>query len=379
MKKVLFVATVGDKHINTFHIPYLKLLKKEGYQIHVSAKNDLEPKQIHIEFCDRFFDTPYNRNPFSLQNLVAYRALINILNNNDYDFIHTHTPISSAIVRLIKMRKKYQKIKIIYTAHGFHFYKGSSMLSWLLYYPLEKILSIFTDVLITINKQDYNLAKNHNFKSDKIIKTNGIGVNLSKFSPITYEEKKQLRKKLNINNEDFILIYPAELNSNKNQKVLIEAIEILSEKYSNIKLILLGTGDNEKIYKNMAINKKIEDKIIFTGFVHNVSEYLNASDILVASSKREGLPLNLIEAMACGLPVIASKNRGHDELIKNNYNGLLLDTITSNNFAEGIEKLYLNEEVINLFKKNNLEESKKYSIDLVLDKVNDVYKEISLK
>lgn len=375
-KKVLFIATVADKHINTFHIPYLKSLKNDGYEVHVSAKNDLSPSNVKIDYCDTFFDTPYNRNPISIKNLIAYKQLIKILNENDYAFIHTHTPISSAIVRLIKVKNKFKKLKIIYTAHGFHFYKGSSLLNWLTYYPLEKFLSKFTDVLITINKEDFHLAKKNNFKSKKIIKTDGIGVDLKKFHPVDFAVKQRLRDKLNLDCNDFLLIYPAELNTNKNQKVLIEAMELLNEKYVDIKLILLGTGNKEEHYKKLVDQRKLTDKIIIPGFVNNVSEYLNASDILVASSKREGLPINMIEAMACGLPVVASKNRGHNELVTNSRNGFLLDAIKAEEFAENIEYLYLNKEQVKRISVNNLKDSKKYSIDLVLKDVSNIYNKI---
>lgn len=376
MRKVLFVATVADKHIKSFHLPYLEWLKKNGFEVHVSARNDLYPNPLEIPYCDVFIDTSFDRNPFSINNFKAYRKLINLIETYNYSFIHTHTPIASAIVRIIKVKRKFRNIKIIYTAHGFHFYKGSSVINWIIYYPLEKILSKFTNVLITINSEDYQLTKQKKFKAGKIIKTNGIGINLNNYG-VQIDNRNNIRKQIGFNEEDFILIYPAELNKNKNQELLIDAMEQISINLPQIKVILLGTGDKEEYYRDLVNKKKLNKNVHFAGYVNNVNDYLNVADILVATSIREGLPLNIIEAMACGLPVIATSNRGHNELIKNNINGFLLKSNTAEELSEKIESVYYNKSWREIIKHNNLSTVNKYSLKPILKEVSKIYLELS--
>ena len=162
MKKVLFVATVVKTHINVFHIPYLKMLKEMGYETHVAARNDYEnPEDCVIPYCDYFHDMPFERNPFKKENIKTYKILKKLMLEENFDIIHCHTPMGGVLPRLVyKNLKNKINTKIIYTAHGFHFYKGAPLLNWLVYYPVEKYFSKYTDVLITINKEDYNLAKN---------------------------------------------------------------------------------------------------------------------------------------------------------------------------------------------------------------------------
>ena len=160
MKKVLFVATVVKTHIMVFHIPYLEWFKKNGYEVHVCAKNDYENKdECIIPYCDKYHDLPFERSPFKANNLKVYKKLKEIINTNNYDIIHCHTPMGGALTRLAAHKARNRGTKVLYTAHGFHFYKGSPLINWLVYYPVERWLARYTDVLITINEEDYNRIK----------------------------------------------------------------------------------------------------------------------------------------------------------------------------------------------------------------------------
>ena len=162
IKKVLFVATVVKTHINVFHIPYLKMLKEMGYETHVAARNDFEDSDdCIIPYCDYYHDMPFERSPIKFNNVKTYKQLKELIFKENFDIIHCHTPMGGVLSRLAyKSLKNKVKTKIIYTAHGFHFYKGAPLINWVLYYPVEKYLSKYTDILITINKEDYNRAKN---------------------------------------------------------------------------------------------------------------------------------------------------------------------------------------------------------------------------
>lgn len=157
MKKVLFIATVVKHHIMAFHIPYLELFRKNGYEVHVAAKNDYENKEeCNIPFCNKLFDLPFERSPMKQNNIYVYKELKNIIHSNNYNIIHCHTPVGGALGRLAARNAQEKGTKVIYTAHGFHFFKGAPLINWLAYYPVERWLARYTDVLITINKEDYN-------------------------------------------------------------------------------------------------------------------------------------------------------------------------------------------------------------------------------
>lgn len=206
LRRVLFTATV-DSHIINFHIPYLRWFKERGYEVHVASKGD-----VNIPFVDVKYNIPFERSPFKSVNYKAYKELKEIIDRNSYELIHCHTPVGGVLTRLAAKNARTKGTKVLYTAHGFHFYKGAPLINWLLYYPVEKWLSRYTDCLITINEEDYRRAKKGNFKAKSIKFVNGVGIDLNEFTPQTKEKKKQLRKKYGYSDDDFILMYAAELN-----------------------------------------------------------------------------------------------------------------------------------------------------------------------
>ncbi|MFV9972442.1 MAG: glycosyltransferase [Francisella endosymbiont of Hyalomma asiaticum] len=224
VKKILIVASVVKTHIMQFHIPTFKMLKDIGYEVHVCAKNDYEEVlQCQIPFCDKYINISFNRSPLSIKNFKAYRHLKELIIKEKYNVVHCHTPVTSILTRLAIKNIK-QKPKLIYTAHGFHSYKGASLKNWLIFYLIEKYLSKYTNVLITINQEDYNIAKDKfRAKNTKLI--NDVGTNLGKFKPLSAYEKLQLREKLGFQTNDFIIIYVAELVKNKRQEDLIKAVQ----------------------------------------------------------------------------------------------------------------------------------------------------------
>lgn len=367
-KKVLFVATVTS-HIKAFHIPYLKYFKEKGYEVHVASNGEEK-----IKYCDKHFNINFNRFPLSTSNIRAYTQLKNIINDNKYEIIHCHTPVASALTRLAarKARKKFNT-KVLYTAHGFHFYKGAPIKNWLMYYPIEKICSIWTDCLITITYEDYNLAK-RKFKAKKIEHIDGIGFNVDKFNiKVPEEDKENLYKEIGANKNDVILTYVAELNKNKNQIILINLIEKIIKNNSNIKLLLVGDGKLNDEYQKIVKEKKLDKHIIFLGRRNDISQILSISDIYVASSIREGLPINIMEAMYMSLPIVATANRGHNELLENG-SGYIVHN--EKEFYERVLQLINSNELrkeIGDIAKHNVE---KYKLNLILSEMEKIYIEI---
>ena len=374
MKRILFIATVVKMHIMPFHIPYLEWFKKNGYEVHVCARNDYETREdCKIPFCDKYYDLPFKRSPFKWNNKVVYNCLKEIIDNNSYDIVHCHTPMGGAITRLAARNARKKGTKVIYTAHGFHFYSGAPLKNWILYYPVEKWLSKYTDCLITINEEDYNRAIKSNFKANSIHLVHGVGIDINKFNPQTLGKKNELRKEYGINNDDFILFYAAELNYNKHQDLLINVINLLKNKIPNIKLLLAGNGNYKGQYEKQVRDLGLQDNVKFLGFRKDISNLLKIADIAVASSRREGLPVNVMEAMATGLPLVVTDCRGNRDLVSDGENGYVVGLDDAEGFANAVWKLYVSEGLRQRFGRKNLDLVKKYSLDKVKKEMEEIY------
>lgn len=370
MKKVLFVATV-TKHINSFHIPYLKWFKEEGYEVHV-ASNGNEP----IEYCDKHYNLPFERFPLRKNNIKTYRELKKIINENKYEIIHCHTPVGGVLTRLAAKKARKKGTRVIYTAHGFHFYKGAPLLNWLIYYPIEKWLSKYTDCLITINKEDYELAKKKFRKCKQIELVHGVGLDTTKFDiEISNQALETLKDEISIKKDNIVLTYIAELNKNKNQQLLIKTIEqIVKEGDTRYILLLVGDGKLKERYQKYVKKHKLENNIKILGKRNDIAKILKITDIYVASSLREGLPVNILEAMYMGLPIVATDNRGHRELIKNKKNGYIIDSEQKKkDFCEKIIELSHNKKIYNKFKEENKKIVKEFSLEEVTKEIRKIY------
>lgn len=326
MKKVLFVATVVKNHIMEFHIPYLKMFKEAGWETAVAARNDYEnPRDCQIPYCDTYYDIPFERSPFKPGNLEAYRKLKRIIDVGHYDIIHCHTPVGAALTRLAARESRKRGTKVIYTAHGFHFYKGAPLLNWIIFYPVERWLAHYTDTLITINKEDYERAKS--FKAGRVCYVPGVGVDLNKFNTqsVSREEK---RRELGFTKDDFILLSVGELISRKNHQLVLHALGLLQKqgKLGNIQYVICGRGVKLDDLKALAQKLQIADHVHFLGYRNDISAICQASDLFVFMSKQEGLPVAMMEAMACGLPVICSDIRGNTDLVENGVSGIISES-----------------------------------------------------
>ncbi|MGG2066219.1 glycosyltransferase family 4 protein [Bacillus sp. S14(2024)] len=364
-KKVLFCATV-DYHFKAFHLPYMKWFQDKGWEVHVAARGDIE-----LPFVDEKYNIPIKRSPFHMNNVNAYKELKKIIEKHNYEIIHCHTPMGGVLARLAARKARKKGTKVIYTVHGFHFFKGAPFINWLVYYPIEQSLSRYTDCLITINEEDYQLALKKFNQNICIKKIHGVGVDLEKFKTVNDQEKMKLRKKYGFRMEDFILIYPAELNLNKNQKVLLESIVLLKNHIPNIRLLLPGEGSMEEEYKKFLKDNYIEENVFLYGFCEHIHELIQLSDLSVSSSLREGLGMNLVEGMACGKPVIAMDNRGHRELIKQGTNGFIFHK--GDELVERVLEIYTSSVKREEMGKMGIYISKIYSQTNTLKEMDEIY------
>lgn len=364
MKKALFVATITG-HINYFHLPYLQMLKENSYKVFVASGDD---KKV-VNFCDEKYKISIKRAPYNFKNIIAIKQLRNIINKEKFDIIHCHTPMGATITRIAakKARKKYGT-RVIYTAHGFHFYKGAPKKNWLIFYPIEKYLSKYTDTLITINKEDYELARTHFNKRCKDIQyVPGVGIDTSKFNiALSNKEKIKIKNSIGLKENDFVLACVARMDKNKNQIFLIECMKEIIKKNNTIHLLLIGPDELNGYYQSQAKYYNIEKNIHFLGRRDDIPRVLQIVNIVVSASKREGLPVNVMEALASNIPVVALNCRGMQDLITNGENGYIVSSK-----EEFIDK------ILEIKRKNTLKKvelDQKFTISSVEKQMKEIYK-----
>ncbi|MGI6324306.1 MAG: glycosyltransferase family 4 protein [Bacteroidales bacterium] len=367
-KKVLFIANIS-KHILRFHLPYLRWFKQNGFETHVASNGSEE-----IPFCDVKHLIPIQRSPFSLLNIRAHRLLKQIIDANDFSIIHGHTPMGGVLSRTASRNARKNGSKVLYTAHGFHFFKGAPLINWIIFYPVEKILSKYTDAIITINQEDFQLLFDKNFKCPGKYLINGIGVNGEKFIPVTPSEKSDLRKEYGYNDASFILIYVAEFIRRKNHKFIIDSAQALLKRIPGLKILFAGRGELFEEMKEYYKNLDLFDTIEFLGYRTDVEKLMAISDVGISSSRQEGLGLNLAEEMLVGLPVVATQDRGHRELVKPGINGFLFEQNNMDQFVDYICSLAENKTLRETFGSNARTSAQKYSLSNAIDAMAEIYK-----
>lgn len=332
--KVLLVATV-QSHICQFHRPLVAMLHEHGCEVHVAARNNLAEKNgLKLDFVEQVFDVPFQRSPFSPKNLGAYKQLKEIIDEGGYDVIHCNTPVGGVLGRLAARKARKHGTKVFYTAHGFHFYKGAPKKNWLIWYPIEKFMCRYTGKLITITREDYDLAS-AKFPT-QVERIHGVGANTAKYHKLSEAECMELRHELGYADDDKLLLCTGELLPNKNQITAIRTMKILTEKQSNIKLLLAGNGPTLPELQAEVAALGLQEHVEFLGYRTDLERYANIADVIVSCSYREGLPMNIVEGMLLSKPVVASYNRGHRELIAPDVTGYMVPPADANAFAEKI-------------------------------------------
>lgn len=371
--KILYTASVLS-HICQFHLPVMEMLQSEGHTVHVAARNNLDEKNgLTLRFTDEFFDIPFQRSPRDKRNKKAYKLLKQLLNKEYYDVIICNTPVVSVLTRLAAKQARKKGTVVIYIAHGFHFYKGAPLKYWL-FYPLERYMANrHTDILVTINNEDYERVKR---KFHCIVKhIYGVGVRSERYHPASHEETRIMREKEKLREDDFVVLCTKELRCNNNQKTILKAVSKIKKDIPELVLLLAGNGPDEEMLKSMTKELMIEDYVRFLGYRIDLENVVPAVDLVVSCSYRDGMPLNIIEAMLCARPVIASHNRGHDELIEDGKNGYLIDMLDVDGLAERIKHIRKEKDTAELLGKAGYEKAQKYTADAVVEQFAEIIKE----
>ncbi len=345
-KKILITAT--ELHLYQFWTQHIKMLIQNGYSVdlvcsHVGDKLD-ELKQVLLS-CEnpRLTVVDLKRSPLSPHNIRGYFQLKKYFSENKYDLIITNEPVMGVMTRLASraIRKKHGT-RLIYFAHGFHFWKGAPLLNWALFYPIEKLAARITDVIVTMNSEDYQFAKEH-FNSAEIEYTNGIGADFNDKSFSLYD-RNQKRRELNLSDSDFMVFSASELTDRKNLRFAFDVIEILVNKgYKNIKFFVRGKGPLENDYKEYIKKHNLGENIFLLGYGRDINQMCCAADAFLFTSKQEGLPVAVMEAMSCNLPCVCSNVRGASDLISNGNGGFVCSLSSPEEFASRLEYIMKND------------------------------------
>lgn len=382
MKKALMMASVASM-IDLFNMDNIKILKDLGYEVEVACNFEYgsitsqdrvdEFKEELIRDNCKVHHLPVPRSVFAIGDIVkSYKMMKRLCDEKNYEIVHCHSPIGGIIARLACRKARKKGAKVIYTAHGFHFFKGAPIKNWLIYYTAERITAKFTDLLITINKEDYENAQKFNVENTEYVP--GIGIDVDKIKNVKIDRSKK-RSEFNLNEDDFVLFTAGQLSKRKNHEVVIKALAKIENK--SVKLLICGLGELEKYLKELISDLGLENRVILAGYRKDVIEQLNAADCFVFPSFQEGLPVALMESMAAGLPIVCSNIRGNVDLIEHEINGFLVNPEDVNGFAESIQKV-LSEKKMQIDMGNrNLELVKKYDRQNIMRKMHDIYEEAS--
>lgn len=370
-KKVLITATV-QSHICQFHKPLVELLHSRGWEVHVAARDNLAEKNgLKLDFADKVFNIPFARSPKSPDNLRAYRELKKLLAAEHYDVIHCNTPMGGIVTRLAALGARKKGTKVFYTAHGFHFYHGAPRKNWLVFYPIEKIFSLFTDHLITITREDYALAARR--FSCPVARMHGVGVQEGRYFPVSPEESTALRKQLGFGEGQKLLLCIGELLPNKSQVNAIRMMPKILAEFPETRLLLAGNGPEKEHLEQEIARLGLEEQVVLLGYCTCLEQYQRIADLLVACSRREGLPLNLVEAMLTANPVVATENRGHRELVEDGSTGWLVPWGDVDAMAEKVLLLLRQPDLARRMGAAGLQKARNYTAASVKEELAAIY------
>lgn len=368
---ILFVASVY-RHLTAFHIPYMKYLQSKGYQVFAAAAEDKIVKEELSKIGITCIDIPFSRSPLSKDNIEAYRKLKGIFKCQNFKLVHVHTPVAAFLTRIAFRHSKLGSI--LYTAHGFHFFKGAPLFNWLFYYPLERFATRFTDGLITMNKEDYNRALSMGFKKDTVHFVHGVGV-----EPLNIEEKvtdrEAFKKELSISKDTIVISYIAEINKNKNHMFLLRNWKRIKKSAPKAVLLLIGVGELRQEVENFIEKNQLHD-VLLLGYRSDVNQLLQITDIVSLLSYREGLPKSIMEAMAVGIPCIVSDTRGLRDLITHGENGYVVTNGNDNLLVEYFISLLNNKEKRSKMGKAGYQKIDPYKLDNVLQEYIEIYEDV---
>jgi len=364
MKRILISST--DVMMYLFLLPHVKYLASNNYHIDVACSSADEYKgegyqkiiRDQLPKNSKYFHISSERSPYSSGNIKGYRQLREIIKDNDYDLVWTNEPVMGVITRLAASKFRKNGLKVLYLAHGYHFFKGAPTLNWI-YYPAEKFCSYLTDLMVMINLEDFEFTKRH-FSGNQVRHIDGIGFDVSKYDNVSVDVVEK-RKDLGVGSDDILVLSAGELMTRKNHEVMIEAIALAND--PRIKYVICGIGDRLEFLKDLTNKLGISDSVSFIGLRYDIPELLKVADIFAHPSKREGLGIAPLEAMASGLPIVTSNIQGIKDYSVNGLTGFSLDPSDSEGFSIAICKLVADAGLRKKMGEHNMQAVRKWSIE----------------
>lgn len=364
--KILYVTTISNTM--AFFPRHIEMLLDQGNEVDLAC-NIIKPidERLLQRGC-QVFNIEFTRNPFNSKNYKAYKKLQYLIKKEKYDIVHTHTPTASACVRLAC--RNMRNVRVFYTAHGFHFFSGAHFTNWLLYYPIEWWLSKYTDLLVTINQEDYQRAKKAFNARGRVVYIPGVGINISRFRDVMIS-KEDKRQEIGVPNDALLLLSVGELIRRKNHETVIKTIARLKD--ANIYYVICGSGELDEYLRGLIGKLGLEKQVILLGSRADIDEICKSADIFLHPSYQEGLPVALMEAMAAGLPCVASRIRGNTDLIEEGRGGYLCPPADVEAFSRAISLLADDPEQRAAMGANNTKTIEPYDITRVVLDMEKLY------
>lgn len=370
MKKLLFISNISNS-VGSFAVASIAAAKRAGFEFYYASNWDAASEEQMVadekKYGVKLFHMDLDRSPYSTKNIKAYKQLVDFIKKENIDYIHCNTPVGGLLGRLAG--EKCHVKKVLYQAHGFHFFDGAPKKNWIVYYPIEKWLAKKTDAIVTINNEDFERAKTFKLRnSGHVYYVPGVGMDLSQYNvPDTVRKIK--RNELNLKETDFALISMGDLIDRKNYKIAIEVVAKLNN--PNAHYFICGEGPEEKNLKELTINLGIEKQVHFLGYRNDIKELLKTADTFLFTSKQEGLARSLMEAMASKIPCVVSRIRGNTELVCNGVSGFLCTN--EDEYIKALEKLIESSDLREQFVEKSYENLKNFSIEKVEECLFDIY------
>ena len=363
-RKALFTASTYS-HIAHFHRPYLRALSDQGWTVDVACAGE----RMDIPEARRVIHLPFEKSMSSPANFRAASMLRREMRSEGYTLISTHTSLAAFFTRLAA---RGLDTAVVNTCHGYLFDENTPWAKRSVLLEAEKLTAGRTDLLLTMNRQDEEIARRHRL-GRRIHAIPGVGVDFSRLDAVPGEAGEALRLEWGIPQEAFVLLYPAEFSRRKSQKTLLRALALLPERAF---LLLPGSGGLLEECKALAGELGVADRVRFPGHVGDMGPWYRAADCAVASSRSEGLPFNVMEAMYAGLPVVASNVKGHEDLIREGENGFLFPWDDAELCAQRLRELMEDPDLAARLGRAGREEAEKYSLERILPQVLEAYRTV---
>ena len=359
---ILYITTIGDTM--GFFTSIIEELLKAGHTVDVATNLNIgQLPDCYREWGCKVYPISCTRSPFNKGTLTAIKEIRRIVREGGYDIVHCHTPIAAMCTRFACRKLRKNGLKVFYTAHGFHFYKGAPLKNWLLYYPAEWLCAHWTDTLITINHEDYNFAQKH-LHAKRVEYVSGVGIDGDKFTNAVVDRAEK-RREIGVPEDAFLLMSVGELNENKNHEVVLRALA--QTENEKIHYAIAGRGPLQEYLIKTAKELDIGEQVHLLGYRKDVPELYKAADCCIFPSIREGLGLAALEGAASGLPLICADNRGTREYTVDGEDiACKYDNV--NEFATAIDRYYHE-----LPPKRDAAHIQKFSFEAVNKRMREIY------